>query len=273
MSNKEIVTELEIDQILKKICAVESFEGDNDTLIEITDEINKYYSNIGRHSYAEISTYIYDMDPQDEDYLIKNLIYIMNYYEDKGDKDNAAHMFKLIDHIRLEFGRVYKSVHKNIDTILPTISDVIKSELSQSIQEIDKKKEDIKKIMKITRAELSNINSNVISVLGIFTAIIVAFFGGLNILQGIFDNMHKVSIYRLILMSTITLTGLFNIMFVLLQSIAKLTGKNIWSSCYHNNKCNGCNKKKFTCFYNKYPIVVFYNIVSIIILVIAFYNK
>ncbi|MGL4571966.1 MAG: hypothetical protein ACRCVJ_12975 [Clostridium sp.] len=232
----------------------------------ICNEIDSFYkdSDIGRHSYADVSTYVSEVNEGDIEYLIYNLQCIYNNFDKKGDLENKLKVFKIIDHIELESNReVEISVSSTVD-IVQKISGAMKENLQTALNKMEIKEKEINSIINEEKKSIENIQNNMIAVLGIFSAIIVAFFGGLSFLGGVLDNMHNVSAYRLTFISCVFLIGLFNIVFILLYCVAKLTDKKLWSNCTNCSTCEN-NKKipllgeSFNCLFKKYPFVIIYN--------------
>ncbi|WP_394903666.1 hypothetical protein [Clostridium butyricum] len=262
-------------QILKKICSKTPSKIDEQFLDEISQDIDNYYDNsdIGRHSYADVSSYIYETEPGDYEYLIENLQKIYDFYKSKNNIKGQKRIFKLIDHIRLECNRADGITNTYLTEVSEEISQAVQMRLLSFMTSIGSKEEELNQIIDNQKndmqdkfekqtAEIDKINSNLISVLGIFGAIIVAFFGGLNLLGSILDNIGSISAYRLAFMALVCLQGLFNVIFMLLYCISKMTNKPLWSNCKNCTSCNG-RGNKITCLYTKYPLVIVYNLISI----------
>lgn len=280
-------------EILKSIYSKDPLDVDEEFLNDICQRIKDYYKNsdVGRHSYAEVSSYIYKMDQGYYEYLIYNLQNIYERFKKNGDTESQKAVFKLIDHIKLESGREVEIKEEYLNKISQKISHTVQQVLSTSMNSIDVKEDELKALIKNQKnemkeefdrqtkeiesqknqmkeefdrqtKEIDKINGNLISVLGIFGAIIVAFFGGLNLLGSVLENIHNASAYRLAFMALVVITGLFNVIFLLLHSISKLTKKSLWSNC---KKCTSCSisSNKIECLYMKYPLVIVYNIISI----------
>ncbi len=136
--------------------------------------------------------------------------------------------------------------------------------------------------------KLENNKISSITTLTIFSAVILAFSGGITFESGIFKGMVESSPYRLVF--TIALSGfiLFNTIFVLLYLVGKMAGKQISTKCkYLTNdsdnysQCQSCGDgyciKEYTevsiaCrFFHKYSYVFAVNIVLLYILYAVFF--
>lgn len=262
-----------MDNLLSNICDIDPIElvDNKDILNDICTQVKKYYSKIemGRHSYADVSSLLYKMEEGQYEYLIYNLKTIHDKFEADGNIELQKSTFKLLDHIKLETCREVDVKQAYLNNVTQKISSVISNQYEMAIKKVESKEDElIKNLQKQTEdieakfekhtVEIDKINGNLISVLGIFGAIIVAFFGGLNLLGSVLQNMHSVSIYRLVFISIIVISGLFNVIFLLLYCISKLTQKPLKSNCVTDSKCGDLNNK-IVCLYNKYPLVIFFN--------------
>lgn len=280
---------MEIKELLDEICDKDPLEMNEEFIQNICEKIDNYYneSETKRHSYSDIASYVYEIKKDDYEYIIGNLECIYEFYKRKDDNDGRIRIFKLIDHIKLETNRTHGITQIYLSKVSEEISQLVQTSLKKSIDLIDSKEKDFKETIgkqeiEMKRqfekhtSEIDKINSNLISVLGIFGAIIVAFFGGLNLLGSVLQNMHSVSIYRLVFISIIMIMGLFNIIFLLLYCISKLTQKNLWSNCRECMDCSAQNNK-IECLYSKYPLVIIYNMISswalVTILIMYFVDK
>lgn len=244
----------------------------------VMDDLKKrlevYYSNNTRHSYSKISEFIYsECEDGDFEYITENLGRVILDMKQEGnaylDKVN-----KLMDHIELESHReaYNKAFYMNYTQKLmreqrhrQIIS--IGKQKEELLVEIENAKREFSNDFENQKTEIDKLNGNIVSVLGIFGAIIMAFFGGLSFLGGVLNNMHNVSAYRLIFIGLIFLVGLFNIIFLLFFCIAKLLNKNLWSSCSDCSTCTMYSKSsRFKCLQQKYPLLMWYNSIGIFLL-------
>lgn len=242
-------------------------------LEELKEEVEGYYHNNGRHSYAKISAFIYSCDKGDIEYITENLD---NLYKImiKDKSHYASNVSKLIDHIELEDQRESHIQDIYMDSIQKKMSlqrKINKAELARQRSDLHEELKSAKESLEIEyisqRQKIEALNNNIVSVLGIFGAIIVAFFGGLSFLGGVLDNMHNVSAYRLSFIGSLYLIGLFDVIFLLFYCISKIVDKPIWSLSATKSKCADCKKSNnFGCLIKKYTLVVYFNIGLLVIL-------
>lgn len=203
--------------------------------------IYEFYLKNKRHRYSYISKYINDTsqyDVQTVDYILMNIDYIIDTvnnnpkkvdkiikevsFKFNGDKELSKSCFiekieKLYDHIALEGERIrYSKTNENNTTNY--IVDRMNMTIESSMMELNQKSEQIQ----------NNLNTNVISIVGIFSAIIFVFFGGLNNLSNAFAELKSgVDIENIAIISIIIGMVMFNIIFLLLYCISKMTNSNI----------------------------------------------
>lgn len=207
---------------------------------------------------------------------------------------------KFADHIRLEIGRynfiksnfLCKQVDEEIDPVSEKTSAETTSKLLELETAINNMRPTVTKTQKaVERADyllsgldekLENNKISSITTLTIFSAVILAFSGGITFEAGIFNGMANSTPYRLVF--TIGLTGfiLFNTIFALLYLVGKMAGKKISSKCKYlsfensrhiNRVCGdgyctkGCSEVTFSCkMLHKYSYVFAINIFIIYIL-------
>src|SRR5699024_4872894 len=89
-----------------------------------------------------------------------------------------------------------------------------------------------------------------VTILGIFTAIMVGIFGGMEIIGNVMNNINNVSTPKLLMFSSLLIGSIITIIYLLLLSVAGMTGK-VLRNCGCDNNVN-C---KHTIF-KKHPIYI-----------------
>lgn len=262
---------------------IDDFEG----VIKILTE---FYLVNERHRYSKVAKYINENADEDEQitqFLLLNLDSLIRHIDKNKDLISNE-----IDNIK--FDTKYSESSFNVDKLiknLEKLSDHIELENTRIIRfERGQEKilsNNINKFNEIQRQSQDSMKQNaekieekmgntVISILGIFSAIIIAFFGGLNVLGNIFTYIpnSSVSIYRLIFMSCLTGLIVFNIIFMLLHFISKMLDKNMgrfcdWNLGYNAEYGNGCLKRfyyKVKIIMIRHPLMFWFNILIIFIM-------
>lgn len=198
--------------------------------------------------------------------LGENLNCLIEYAneQDFGNKENQEAfngLKKLVDHVNLEIGR-YNFIRKyfwdNIQRNEQAGGDralqpqEVRRMINNAEEKIEKLNEDFKKIshtalsakseldkgIEIIEKERSTIDERLesnkissITALTIFSAVILAFSGGITFEAGILKGLSDVSPFRLVFVAALTGFILFNTVFVLLYIVGKIVGKQVGSKC------------------------------------------
>ncbi len=88
------------------------------------------------------------------------------------------------------------------------------------------------------KLETSKVSS--ITALSIFSAVILAFSGGITFEAGVFKGISDVSAFRLVFIVALTGFILFNTVFALLYLVSRIAGKSVESTCKYS--CKECSK-------------------------------
>jgi len=148
-------------------------------------------NNEFRHYYSEIFAILsqVDSDPElgDLDTLAQNLAEIKNGYRPMNKKNEYCSEFidihqninKLFDHVNLDIARIQymKKIERQTMEAKEKLSHVLDSaeSLKQNVESMQKE---------------------YISILGIFSSIVLAFIGGISFSASVLENIAKASIYR-----------------------------------------------------------------------------
>lgn len=274
MTDKEKTGELL--SLIDALCDV-NFAKEQNNIDGWVSKLNKVYSNEYRHTYSDIFFKIQQImsdtlsnnnasDTEVLEVLGENLNVLGNRIDelaaqnsdDANYKNTVSGYKKFSDHIRLEIGR-YNFIksrftgtvadgnsgkatdkHSAIDTErilkLERAVDATRPIVAQAQKQLDSLDE---------KLESNKISS--ITTLTIFSAVILAFSGGITFESGIFQGMVASTSYRLVF--TIALSGfiLFNTIFALLYLVGKMAGKRISTKCKYMvnaddnyNQCQSC---------------------------------
>lgn len=189
-------------------------------------KLEKIYSNNYRHKYSQMLQTLFSMEDETIDYLVSNLDSLSTYINDANCNCVKSYN-KLYDHIMLEVARIraYHDYENRAELVQQQVDNASRQldEYSQSVYDMDSK--------------IKNFNTQSVSILGIFSAIVVAFFGGLNTIGSILSNMGQhISKYRVVFMAALVGFILFNIIFILLYFIAKILDIDIGTSKWPPNE-------------------------------------
>ena len=291
-----------LNQLIDEMCNKE-FATDISKINAWIQTLNRIYANGYRHRYSnillQIQAIIDNNDSETLETLGENLNVLKDAInsqikansEDANLKNTYNGFCKFSDHIALEIGRFnFLNTHFNNtsnNTVATSLGTENSSELNQLKDNIQKLSSAIDKMRPITlqaKKELDNLDSKLesnkissITTLTIFSAVVLAFSGGITFEAGIFKGLENTSVYRLV--NTIALTGfiLFNTIFALLYLVGKLSGKNISTKCKYYADFNSsegkmrcgdgfcgkcCHSVSIPCrIFHKYSYVFFVDIV------------
>lgn len=214
-----------------------SFDLENENAKKVIRKVAEFYKNDYRHQYHEISRYVNSKIEEEDSlgYILNNIKSLIGYLKmnskdadkilKKIDEKNLSKeiirvLQKLYDHIALEEERILKNRE-----IIDESKDEIQDEIINRFEEIGDE------FKKQTLEVSSSLNANVITIVGLFSAIIFVFFGGVTgmstIVGGIMELKTKQDLAIPIIMLLIIGLVIFNIIFLLLYSVAKIINKNI----------------------------------------------
>lgn len=215
------------------------------------DILKKYIKEHDRLLYTVLSDAIYESfikTEEKEALILGNIDYLLDLcnkdIEESSNLNNKKELqnkkiarkvaLKIKDHTNLAI-RQYRS-------------------LKQTDEEYNRK---FKEQIGVFKEKLTqDITSQLITLVGIFTAIAFVVFGGISSLGSIFSDINKKSIIKLIISSSIWGIAMFNLIFGFLLGISKMTGLNISNS----------NSRDFI---KKYLLVFWMNAIMITILVVS----
>lgn len=249
----------ELISILDKMVNFFELSEDDEKDIIVT-LVNIYKDPEFRHSYAELSKYCQKIMPDQRDMLVDMLDMVLDVLDKKTDKKSKQAkkgIGKLADHLELEGLRLTRM------EAIELLSDGIIYLQEETRRLIDKNKNESVKITKSitkTQKDIANMNLQVISVLGVFSAIVVAFFGGFSYFTSIFDNLNVLSIAKAAFFTALIGLVIFNIIVILLLALSRLLERPLFSF-----KIEDWNKEcgRFTFVY------IFISAVLLLIMILA----
>lgn len=199
----------------------ENFCDDDEYIEKSITLIVEYYMKNGRHSYNTISKIINSKLDQGEDsiiYILFNIKEFMllikstekNYGEQISKisskkyclEDIVQKLEKLYDHISLEETRI-KYNSKMVNESNTMIENNVMNQFNTTIIEFQNKLDQT----------TNSLNSNIITIVGLFSAIIFVFFGGLTSLSNIVSGVIKIKSLDEIKVPLIVILSLGLIMF------------------------------------------------------------
>lgn len=216
---------------------------EDEELVNMAMRLRGVYTEYFRHSYSAFFPLVIKIGQENSGY---NLDYLSNNMEalralveidyvqgTKQFKGLYPHLERLSDHLNLEIGRLaYYSQREQ------KVNDMERryTELSAKTQEATRQMDRATRKAASTQTEL-------VAILSIFSAIIIAFFGGINFIGSALTGMAEMHIFKTILVCIVCGAVLANTVFLLLYLIAKITERNIYARCESENCTCGENNR------------------------------
>lgn len=232
------------------------------TLSKVIDEfIDIYKDKNFRHLYSILNEFIDNIFRDERDVLQENLMYLLNKsrYDNLFDENVSNKFRKLYDHIRLTIidlshlaALEYK--YKKVSYFYQKTD----SSYQKTINALAESKNDVNRL----DDKVNGYHSQSIEILGIFSALVLGFSTGIDIIKGSFDNITSLNYYQILVLCAFVGLVLFDVMFLLLNCVAKISGHSIRTNCKHI-ECTECNEKCFIKSFKKYPYVVAFNLLMI----------
>lgn len=186
-----------------------------------------------RHFYSDIFLVLSEVQKNTQlgntDVLIRNIDTIRSgyhpqNYDSKGNLiDISDSINKLYDHVNLDVARLSVSDAGDEKYSGKSAFDELQNQI-RSLKEIaHSSNEEVKKV----KEKLNNSQKEYISILGIFSSVVLAFTGGIAFSTSVLNNIANSSVYRIIAVSLIIGLVLSNIIFCLFYYIGNMVDKKL----------------------------------------------
>ena len=240
-----------ISEEIDKICRMLSAESKDFDISAVIDSIRAYIRDYERWMYSDVSNYLFIAPENKVRSMISNINQLVSYLcsdefekilnelsvpERESEQNVKNKIIKLYDHINLA-NKQYGNFNQTED---------------------EKNKEFNKNIALYKEQMTREFSTQLISLMGIFTAMAFLVFGGINSLDNIFAGVIKVPIVELLIIGCVWGLCITNLIFVFMFFVAKLTKLEIKSDVDINA---GIVKK--------YPLICWTNLVQMTILLIC----
>lgn len=220
-----------------------------------------YRSEDFRHIYSDISEIVLNgkLEPDVQEVLLNTLLNILNYA--KKDKAFEIEEFSKeeIYNIRLKLLKIYD--HIRLDSIRASLIDDLNKIKQEASDDLNKVKKESKRLSK--NVEEYHVHS--ITVLSIFSALVISFSGILSLELNGLGELSSSSIWSITLYLSLASFFLFNIIFLLLYAVSKISNRSIAVNKDYYSKYILCR------LLNRYPYVAFFNIVTVLIILISIF--
>ena len=222
-----------------------SIDGDSETVIEYIETFRSIYSDGYRQMYSELYPLLLDITLESEDgidCLTNNMEVIRNEIAHRSDVDGDlyGHILKLSDHISLESQRIseskqYESKSKILEDKLNQMY-VLNRELTADLAQAREK---------INRSQIE-----AVSILAIFSAIVIAFSGGMGLIGNALTDLSNSNPWSVLFGVSTCGVVLFNTVILLINATS-----------YIINQKDSTQKMSFKC--PGWGFILFVNIIMI----------
>jgi len=207
MPNKQ----MKLQELLRELAKKDTEISKPEVFGKYMSELQEIYEDDFRHLYSDVFGIITRIDDEEHEgltILSRNIHILYKQVEDIRPANDSVFkkIAKLYDHVNLDIARI-------------AYTRRIANELNEKHKDVRKQLEDIR-----VRAEYAqrDMQKNYITILGIFSSIVVTFVAGMAFSTSILGNIDKASIYRLIFIISLVGLGLFNLVNLLLRFIQRI---------------------------------------------------
>lgn len=168
--------------------------------------------------------------------------YIMGLDETVANNDLKKKVFKLYDHIALEYARIaYWVSHK--EEINGQLTDA-----KNSIIDISKQSKDLLDNVNSAKKEAENLKASQVTVLGIFISILVGLLGQVYVVgKSLSSITNGENLGPLLILIIVASVCTISAIAALLHIVAKIIDKNILSKCSQADTCDTCERDNNKC--------------------------
>lgn len=237
-----------------------------DSYTQYLNRLYALYQDNFKHQYSDFFPIILNILKEDNayniDYLSNNLDALGTYLDKLVEQGitTFSGMYipftKLCDHLDFQIRQTnyYQSMlQKNNDS-------------SRALQNALTQLEDANKRIEAATNRANTMQTELISILSIFSAIVITLSGGFTFLGNSLTAISNAKCYEsIILIAIICGMALFNTIFLMMYFVSKLTDRNIYSPCIASDclccsqKCNWLRRIR-----RKLPYVFYFNLIGIL---------
>lgn len=229
------------------------------------------YTDGFRHNYSEFFSLIVEFAKDDNEYSLDYLSNNLEAARDLVELDFVAGekefrglykpLLKLSDHLNMEIGRYsYYSISEQRVKDLEKRNQALQSELKEATEKLDE-----------ATSKVGSVQTDMISVLSIFAAIVLTFSGSMSLLGNALTGMQDTRVFKAVFFVLLCGFILCNTIFLMMYLVGKLTGRNIYAHCKSKDctcgpdgspKCRGITRVR-----KRLPYVFWLNLTLILLMI------
>ena len=223
-------------EIISILSSDQEILSDDNVVLQIIDKLKQVYTvdqtgkSAYRHEYSRIfgkMKELKDSNPNCLEILGQNIGLV--YEKIQKDPDINEEFFKcclkLYDHINLEIARMnyVDNITREIQNSTSKLNQNIK-EIKDTSDSITNEIEDTKQEAKKLRSKLDKAQQETITILGFFSAVVLAFMGGMSFSSSVLESMYLSNVYKvsfICLLIGLVLVNLIYVLFTFIMHINK----------------------------------------------------
>lgn len=174
-----------------------------------------------RHSYSRISSWLECYDPEQRDALPVSINRITMFAETQTDQEHIRRIIKAVrklqDHVELECIRLNRMRQVEF------LADEARESQNKAMVLNEATKKTVKKLNK----RVDGFHEQSITILGIFSAVVIGFMADLSMFTSGFDKLSEANVYIVTFYSVVVGIIVFDTLFMMIFFIAKISGHSI----------------------------------------------
>ncbi len=187
--------------------------------------------NHGILPYDKITECVFKNTPEEilDEFTISLRSLGSEYFSEKSNPDKEKDFFRIMRHIDLALVQKYNFIEMKLKNIEETADNVkvLMTELHNLKKDYTNLKKDYTELKEKAEEQNKTMLGQFISILGIFSAVLMGSFGAIQGFTSLFNNAYLLSMGEMLIISSIGGASVILILFFLLTSIAKMIGKNL----------------------------------------------
>lgn len=223
-STKEPSKTEEMQQNIREILDMLATESKNFDSERVKGYIDNYLRTHKRILYSEISAYFYNKHGK-QDTIITNINTLLDYCLDKDETleiESTKVVLKIWDHINLA-----NSQFTNLKISNEEINRRIERQSAPTSRALIKMQQDLENSKKDLENSKKELYSQLISIVSIFVAISFVMFGGMSLMNNLFDysELKRIPLFEMICAGSLIGIVMILLMYAFIVFILRITGK------------------------------------------------
>lgn len=233
--------------------------------IDLKKDLNDLYETASKIPsnaipYADLTTSVFKDEEDTAEGLINDIreFYVEEFLSKKKqdeltmkDKNAISSLAKITEHLSLALSQK-NSLYKEQKNELLQLENDLKSEKAELVtlrKNFTSLDESLTETEEKYKTKYEKMTIDVLSMMGIFSTIIFAVFGGLSQIGAIGDNLAETPLSKILMYISLSSITLLLIVFISFNAISKLTNLKLKSCACKQEKCSCSTKQKHPTLY------------------------